>query len=107
MRTIFIVCLFAVSMAAQDPDPVLVEWKSALAVAQQDSDMGAIIGRLIGTDDRVVLCTLSGSVTRLRCFHSTQRMIDGVVHVAHTEPTDYDGQPIADILAAERAWVGL
>ena len=53
----------------------------------------------------VVLCTLDGAVTRLRCFHSTQRMVDGVdVTMAHSEPADYDGQPLADILAAERAW---
>ena len=68
--------------------------------------MEATIGRLTGTEDRVVLCTLDGAVTRLRCFHSTQRMIDGVqVDGNHSDPNDYDGQALADILAAERAWV--
>ena len=52
-----------------------------------------------------MLCTLSGAFDRLRCHHSTQRMVDGVVHVAHSEPNDYDGEPLAAILTAERAWV--
>ena len=30
---------------------------------------------------------------------------EGVRHVVHSEPSDYDGVPLADILAAERAWV--
>ena len=67
--------------------------------------MEATIGRLVGTEDRVVLCVLDGAVTRLRCYHSTQRMVDGVEVVHHSAPTEYDGQALADILAAERAWV--
>ena len=66
--------------------------------------MEATVGRLVGTEDRVVLCTLDGAVTRLRCFHSTQRMVDGVLHVVHSTPADYDGEPLADVLTAERAW---
>ena len=54
--------------------------------------MAATIGRLTGTEDRVVLCTLDGAVTRLRCFHSTQRMVDGVEVANHSEPNDYDGR---------------
>ena len=54
----------------------------------------------------MVLCALSGAFTRLRCFHSTQTTdSDGVRHVVHSEPSDYDGVPLADILTAERAWV--
>ena len=67
--------------------------------------MEATIGRLTGTEDRVALCALDGAVTRLRCFHNTQRMVNGVEVANHSEPTDYDGQALADILAAERAWV--
>ena len=95
------------SLALQAPDPTLAEWQAALTAAQESGDMEATIGRLTGTEDRVVLCTLDGAVTRLRCFHYTQRMIDGVEVVIHSEPNDYDGQPLADILAAEKAWVGL
>lgn len=96
-----------VAITMQAPDPVLVEWQAALTAAQESGYMEATIGRLTGTEDRVVLCTLDGAVTRLRCFHSTQRMVDGVHVVNHSAPNDYDGDPIADILAAERAWVGL
>ena len=93
------------SLALQAPDSTLVEWQAALVAAQESGDMEAIIGRLTGTEDRVVLCTLDGAVTRLRCFHSTQRMVDGVHVTNHSDPNDYDGQALADILAAERAWV--
>ena len=96
---------FVFALTMQTPDPVLVEWQAAVKAAQESGDMEAIIGRLFGTDDRVVLCTLDGAVTRLRCFHSTQRMVDGVHVVNHSDPNDYDGQALADILAAERAWV--
>ena len=97
--------LLVLFFAVQTPDPVLVEWQAAVAAAPTDGEMDAIIGRLTGTDDRVVLCTLDGSVTRLRCYHSTQRMVDGVEVVNHSAPTEYDGQPLADILTAELAWV--
>ena len=96
----------ALALGMQDPNPTLQEWQNAVSEAQVSADMQAIIGRLTGTDDRVVLCTLDGAVTRLRCFHSTQRMmVDGVHVTNHSAPTDYDGQALADILAAERAWV--
>ena len=104
---LFTALVFA--LAIQTPDPVLVEWQAALTDAQASGDMEATIGRLVGTEDRVVLCTLDGAVTRLRCYHSTQRMVDGVEVVHHSAPTEYDDQPLADILAdilaAERAWV--
>ena len=90
----------------QAPDPALADWQAAVAAAEQDGDLQATVGRLTGTDDRVVLCALSGAFTRLRCFHSTQTTdSDGVRHVVHSEPNDYDGTPLADILTAERAWV--
>ena len=95
------------ALALQAPDSTLAEWQAALTAAQASGDMEATIGRLTGTEDRVALCTLDGSVTRLRCFHSTQRMVDGVEVVVHSAPVDYDGQALSDILAAERAWVGL
>ena len=97
---------FVFALTMQTPDPVLTEWQSALSVAQASGDMEATIGRLTGTEDRVVLCTLDGAVTRLRCFHSTQRMVDDVEVANHSAPNDYDGQPLADILAAEKAWGG-
>ena len=95
---------FVLLLSLQSPDSTLATWEAALTAAQASGDREATIGRLTGTDDRVVLCTLDGAVTRLRCFHSTQRMVDGVEHVVHSSPTDYDGQALADILAAERAW---
>ena len=53
-----------------------------------------------------MLCALDGAFVRLRCFHSTQTTDgEGVRHVVHSEPNDYDGTPLADILTAERAWV--
>ena len=93
------------SLALQAPDPALAEWQAALTAAQESGDMDATIGRLTGTEDRVVLCTLDGAVTRLRCYHSTQRIVDGVEVVNHSTPNDYDGSGLADILSAERAWV--
>ena len=96
---------FVLALTLQTTDPVLVEWQAALSAAQADGDMEATIGRLTGTYDRVSLCTLDGSVTRLRCFHSTQRMVDGVEVVNHSAPNEYDGQSLVDILASERAWV--
>ena len=97
------------SLALQAPDSTLQEWQAALTAAQESGDMEATIGRLVGTEDRVVLCALDGAVTRLRCFHSTQRVVDGVEVVVHSAPNDYDGQALSDILsdilAAERAWV--
>ena len=76
-----------------------------MTAAESAADMEATIGRLTGTEDRVSLCTLDGAVTRLRCFHSTQRMVDDVEVVNHSEPADYDGEELADVLAAERVWV--
>ena len=87
------------------PDTTLAEWQAAVTAAQASTDMQATIGRLTGTDNRVVLCVLDGAVTRLRCFHSTQRMVGDVEVATHSTPTEYDGQPLADILAAESAWV--
>ena len=98
------VLALTLALGMQDPDPALAEWQAAVTQAQQDGEMDATVGRLTGTDDRVVLCALNGSVTVLRCFHSTQRMVDGVEVANHSEPVDYDGTPLADILSAERAW---
>ena len=86
-------------------NPTLVDWESAITAAQESGDMEASIGRLVGTEHRVSLCALDGSVTRMRCFHSTQRMVDGVEVVNHSQPAEYDGQPLADVLAAEQALV--
>ena len=106
MRNMTAIALILVgTMHAQSPDPALADWQAAVAAAEQAGDTEATVGRLTGADDRVVLCALDGAFTRLRCFHSTQRMIDGVLHVVHSEPNDYDGVALADILAAERAWV--
>lgn len=96
----------ALILSLQDPDPALADWQAAVTVAQADGDTEATVGRLTGTDDRVVLCALDGAYTRLRCFHSTQTTdSEGVRHVVHSEPNDYDAVALADILTAERAWV--
>ena len=94
-----------IALAIQTPDPVLSEWQAAVVAAEASGDMEAVIGRLVGTEDRVVLCTLDGAVTRMRCFHSTQRTIDGVDVTIFSQTVEYDGQALAVILAAERAWV--
>ena len=94
----------ALALAIQNPDPALAEWHAAITTAQSADNMQATVGRLVGTDDRVVLCTLDGSVTRLRCYHSTQRMVNGVWTVNHSEPSEHAGEALADVLVAERAW---
>ena len=77
----------ALILGMQAPDPALADWQAAVAAAEQAGDLQATVGRLTGTDDRVVLCTLSGAFDRLRCFHSTQTTdSDGVRHVVHSEP---------------------
>ena len=77
----------ALILSLQDPDSALADWQAAVTAAQTADDMEAQIGRLTGTDDRVVLCALSGAFTRLRCFHSTQTTdSEGVRHVVHSEP---------------------
>ena len=95
---------FALMLGMQILDPTLEAWTTAVADATMTGDMQATVGRLEGTEDRVVLCTLDGAVTRLRCFHSTQRMVNGVEVATHSEPGEYAGESLADILAAERAW---
>ena len=92
-------------LALQTPDSTLAQWQTALRTAEASGDMEAEIGRLTGTEDRVSLCTLDGAVTILRCYHSTQRMVDGVQVVNHSAPAEYDGIPLADVFEAERLWV--
>ena len=88
-------------------DPVLQDWTTTLAAARQAGEREAVIGRLAGTDNRVSLCALNDSVTVLRCFRSTQRVVNGVRTVVYSDPVDYDGQPLADVLEAERTWAGI
>ena len=98
--------ILALALGLQATDAALADWQAAVTTAQAEGDTEATVGRLTGTEDRVVLCALSGAFTRLRCFHSTQTTDSkGVRHVVHSEPNDYDGEPLADILTAERAWV--
>ena len=72
-----------------------------------EGDTEATVGRLTGTDDRVVLCALDRRVhaAAVLPLDADARTATACCHVAHTEPNDYDGAPLADILTAERAWV--
>ena len=92
-------------LGMQDPNPTLLAWQAAISGAQ---DMEATVGRLVGTEGRVVLCTLDGSVTSLRCFHSVRTTAaNGHVTIAHSQPAEYvldADTPLADVLAAETAW---
>ena len=98
----------ALALGMQAPSPTLQAWQDAIAAAQDAADMEATVGRRVGTDGRVVLCTLDGAVTRLRCFHSVHTVTaDGHVTVNHSQPADYtlDADTLlADVLAAETAW---
>ena len=97
------------TMHAQSPDPALADLQSSRFTKRrrQSGDTEAIVGRLTGTDDRVVLCTLVRRVHAAAVLPQRRRPpdSDGVRHVVHSEPSDYDGVPLADILTAERAWV--
>ena len=103
MRPLILLAL-SLAGAAQD-NPTLTEWQTAIATAPS---MDAEIGRLVGTDGRVVLCTLDGAVTSLRCYHSVRTVAaDGHVTVRHSRPAEYvldADTPLADVLAAETAW---
>ena len=55
----------ALILGLQAPDPALTDWQAAVTAAQAENDTEATVGRLTGTDDRVVLCALSGAFTRL------------------------------------------
>ena len=73
---LFSAAFLTANLAAQDT--TLADWQASVAMAQENGETEATVGRLTGTEDRVSLCRLDGAVTRLRCSHSTQRMVDGV-----------------------------
>lgn len=53
------------------------------------------------------VCALDDSATRFVCSRYTlARTGDRTATVTHTDPAEYDGTPVADIVAAEQAWVG-
>ena len=96
----------ALLVGASQPEPLLQPARQALQAAVAANDLHAVIVTIpAGTDaGRHSVCALAGTAAALECFRHTVVLDNGQWTATHTAPAEYDGDDLAAIIAAERAW---
>lgn len=97
--------ILLLALLLQTPDPVLTAFAAAVQAATEPQN--EVLRLEAANSDRVVLCTLTDEA--LTCFRSIEswtadRSALTAIHSPHVEYETTE-TPLADILAAERAWL--